>query len=202
MVRALTGIIAFTVLLVLADPAQAAEPIGGVTRIQGRAEAGGRTLFRDAPVFRGDVLRTGPNARLEVTFADETVLTLGERADIAINEMVFDDRPGGALSLASGAFRLITGLALKTNPDGTMVNTPVGTIGIRGTDFWGGGIDAEGFSVLLLGGRIEITNAAGSVRLDEPGLGVTIAVPDAAPPAPTRWSEERRTRAFATVLFE
>jgi hypothetical protein len=37
-----------------------------------------------------DELRTGANARLQVTFRDNTLLTLGEHASIVIDRYVYD----------------------------------------------------------------------------------------------------------------
>jgi hypothetical protein len=79
------------------------------------------------------------------------------------------------------------------------VRTPVATIGIRGTEFWGGEIDGS-FSVLVLKGRVMVENAAGSVEVPE-GQGVSIPK-DGAPLPPSVWQEEKRYRAFATVAFE
>src|SRR6185312_15271332 len=47
-----------------------------------------------APVHLKDELRTGANARLQVTFLNETQLTLGEHASVVIDRYVYDPDSG------------------------------------------------------------------------------------------------------------
>ena len=59
-----------------------------------------------------DLLQTGTNARLQVTFRDKTELSLGENATVTVDRYVFDpDASVGAaaLNVTKGAFRLATG---------------------------------------------------------------------------------------------
>jgi len=63
-------------------------------------------------VHMGDALQTGPNGRLEVTFVDDTRLTLGDNAKVVIDRYVHN--PGRsvgevALKSAQGALRFTTG---------------------------------------------------------------------------------------------
>ncbi|MBM3512733.1 MAG: FecR domain-containing protein [Alphaproteobacteria bacterium] len=101
---------------------------------------------------------------------------------------------------AAGAFLTKTGAVGKANPEDVAVRTPVVTIGIRGTQFWGGRLERD-FEVLVLEGRVVVTNAAGPVEL---GPNQTTAVIDAntAPAAASVMPDDRRTRAFATVQFQ
>jgi hypothetical protein len=63
--------------------ATAQEAIGAVSRLRGEASGtrGGatRALGLNASVFLNEVVLTGEAARLEVTFTDNTRLTLGRR---------------------------------------------------------------------------------------------------------------------------
>ena len=74
--------------------AGAQEAIGAVSRIQGEASGtrGGATrpLGLNASVFLNEVVATGEAARLEVTFADRTRLTLGEKAELTLDTYVFN----------------------------------------------------------------------------------------------------------------
>ena len=64
------------------------EAIGAVSRIRGEASAmrGGATqaLGLNASIFLNEVVSTGETARLEVTFTDNTRLTLGEKAKLTL----------------------------------------------------------------------------------------------------------------------
>ena len=74
--------------------AAAQEVIGAVTRIQGEASGtrgdATRALGLTASVSLNEVLATGEAARLEVTFADNTRLTLGEKAKLTLDRYVFN----------------------------------------------------------------------------------------------------------------
>src|SRR6185312_13061307 len=123
-----------------------------------------------APVHLKDELRTGANARLQVTFLDETQLTLGDHASVVIDRYVYDpDRGIGEtfLQATKGAFRFATG-RIKEMKDGNIaVSTPFADIGVRGTEFWGGPLDKYG--VLVLEGEITVSNQAGRVTLSGAG---------------------------------
>ena len=75
-----------------------AEPgaIGAVERVQETANAtqAGKTrdLAATGPVFFKDQMRTGPGARLEAKLEDGTVLTLGEKGRLTVDDFVY--QPG------------------------------------------------------------------------------------------------------------
>lgn len=222
-------------LLLLSGLAALAAPVGTVTRVQGQADAlvagALRPLAAGAAVEQGDTLRTATDARLEVKFLDDTVLTLGADTAIVVDEMVYDPaaRTGrGLLDVAQGAFLLASGAIAKLEGRPLSVRTPLATIGIRGTAFWGGPLavvpagdkggggsvnpftyepevstrraDDRGYAILLQEGLITVTTPAGGVDM-EPGQGTAIAAPGAAPSAPARWSAERVKKAYSTVEF-
>ena len=190
------------------SPAFAADVIGAVSRIQGEAsgtiDGSSEMLGLDSSVFRNQIVATGANARLEVTFIDGTQLTLGERAEMILDTFVFDpDASTGTMTLGIvGAFRFVSGQAPTLAGAEVAVTTPVATIGIRGTEFWGGPIDDQALGVFLTQGAVSVTNAAGEVVLDEPGQGTNIAAPGDAPGPVTFWPQDKVDRAIATVTFQ
>lgn len=202
-------LLAFFILLCLAMPADAAESLGTVGRLQGQAEA-----ERAATVFalsegeslrRGDLLRTGDGARLRVDLSDGSVLTLGERAELRLNDVVVPEAPAGDdgpfMELLSGAFRLVAAKISDSQAADRRVRTPVATIGIRGTDFWGGPLEGA-LDVLLLEGSVAVSTPQGSALLAAPGEGVVVPAEGAAPEPVRRWGQDKVDRAVATVTFE
>lgn len=193
--------------LCMAGAAQAQPtPVGQIARVQGEAVAlrgGGVTALRAGdPVYADDILETGDGARLTVTFADGQSLTLGENAEIEIDAYVYNgDAAGDAAVLrwTHGAFLAATGAIGKMKPEAVLVQTPVATIGIRGTQFWGGRLERD-LEVLVLDGQVSVGNAAGEVRLN-PGETTAVAAADAAPTPAAPMAEDRRIRAFATVQY-
>jgi len=196
----------FLVLLVgLSGEAFAAERVGQVLRIKGSCEVetdGQRQPLQTAsPVHLLDVVTTGADARLVVELDDGTVLTLGENAELKIDEFVFN-KPGIADRLklfAGGAFRFTSGRLAKTDASIIEIQTRVPALGVRGTDFWAGPLDGN-YSVLVFDGALEVSNNDASVILDDPGEGTNIA--DGGSPGPvTRWPQEKVQRALDTVRF-
>src|SRR5262249_39196127 len=143
-----------------------------------------------------DELRTGANARLQVTFRDNTLLTLGEHASGVIDRYVYDpDRSVGetALQATKGAFRFATSRIKEMKDHEIAVSTPVADIGVRGTELWGGPL--EKYGVLLLEGEVIVSNQAGSVVLAKSGQGTDIASALDPPGEPKAWPEEKVARA-------
>src|SRR5262249_55085430 len=111
------------------------------------------------PVHMGDALQTGANARLEVTFKDETRLTLGENARVVIDRYVYDpDRSVGEMALNStrGALRFATGKINQMDQKNVTVSTPAGALAVRGTEFWTGPINGD-YGALLLHGKVKVS---------------------------------------------
>jgi len=187
--------------------AAAQEAIGAVSRIQGEARGtrGGttRALGLNASVFLNETVSTGEAARLEVTFNDDTRLTIGEKARLTLDTYVFDPAAGsGTIKFGvAGALRFVSGKVTKLASSDVSVTTAVATLGIRGTEFWGGPIDDQALGVFLIEGAVSVSNAAGEQILRQPGQGTNIATPGSAPGPVTIWPQDKVNRAVATVTF-
>jgi hypothetical protein len=85
-------------------------------------------------VNKGDVVQSGSNSSLGITFIDGTVFGLSSNARMVLNEMVYDPNGSNNSSLLSLVAGTITFVAGETAKHGEMkVDTPVATVGIRGT---------------------------------------------------------------------
>jgi len=153
----------------------------------------------------GDTIRTGKNARAIFRFTDGSQLTLGENSSLSLVDFIHSEKEKRAvLEFAKGAFRMITGAITQTDSPDFTVNTPIGSIGIRGTDFWGGNLsDDHSIDVVLLKSehKIEIENAYGKVILDTPNQGTTL-FPDQAPLSARVWPQAKLEKAFNAVSTE
>jgi len=85
-------------------------------------------------VYRGDTIETGPDGKLGVAFADGSSFSVSPNARMEVNEFVYDPHGhsnSSLMSLTKGTFAFIAG---EVAHGGSMkVDTPVGTMGIRGT---------------------------------------------------------------------
>lgn len=156
--RAVAGLVGFLLALAgsLSGPAQAQndgvaagdiKPIGKVVTVVGaatiqhvgaavvQASLSDETAAKvNDPVYRGDVVKTGADGRLGINFADGSSFNLSSNARMELNEFIYD--PGSKsnstlFSLAKGTFTFVAGNIAKTGD--MKVDTPVATMGIRGT---------------------------------------------------------------------
>ena len=86
-------------------------------------------------VYLGDVVTTGDNSQLGINFIDGASFIMSSNARMTLDQYVYDpnDHKKNSMffSLAKGAFTFLAGSIAKT---GSMkVDTPVATMGIRGT---------------------------------------------------------------------
>lgn len=185
------------------------EQVGSVARIRGVVEADDingevRVLRLGHPIFRGDRLITGPGTRLQIALKDGTTFTLGETSRISIDDYVFDEaeNTGGALfRLTKGVFRMATGAIAELAGEPLRVRTPVATIGIRGTEFWGLQSAEQLQLVLLSGAAVYAENAAGRTEVTEPGFVTVVTGPDVAPTPSVRLPPDLLAEAAETVSF-
>jgi len=105
---------------------------GGATVTRGKTAAAALKIS-DA-VYRNDVLATGTNAALGVTFDDETTLSLSANARIVVDDFVYEKGTKGnkaVLNVARGTVAFVASLVAKTGD--MTITTPTSTLGIRGT---------------------------------------------------------------------
>ena len=134
------------VFLIIAHSASLlrADPVGKVIALSGKANAVGvdgnsRNLAINSDVFMGDTIRTDKGAKLQIIFADETVMSQGESSEMVIDEFIYDPKAvkgkeSCCLRMAKGVFRVVTGKITEMNPERFKAKTKMATIGIRGCE--------------------------------------------------------------------
>lgn len=157
--------------------APSSPPIGQVAELTGRAFAvradGTRVeLGTGDPLFQGDVVETGDgDSAIRMLLADQTTFSLSSDARIALDDLTFDPQTQAgnlSVSILKGVFIFTSGQVAKTDPSQMTVNTPVATIGIRGTVVTGK-LDELGGQFTILDGAINVVTNEGSVQLSEAG---------------------------------
>ncbi|WP_374371118.1 cadherin-like domain-containing protein [Dongia sp.] len=193
--------------------AQAGEAIGTVETVAGtvtvqRADGSTANLAGGDPVFLNDVVMTDSEGAVGIVFIDGTTFSLSAGARMTMDEMVFDPASGGGnfvTSVLQGTFVFSTG---SIAPNGNMeVNTPVGTIGIRGTTV-AARIALEGSDtvIMLLAdadghvGRVVIQNAGGIQEINQENAAVTVTSFFIAPGQPVILTGDEVLQYFDEVL--
>lgn len=142
--------------LLAAPTVRAAEPPALVTMAVGQntatsAAGAMRILAKGDAVYPKEVLATGPNSYLNVRMSDGSFVLLRPASRFVIEDYRYTARttvapvqtPAAAgapqnralMRLLRGGFRAVSGAIGHSDPDAYRVNTPVATIGIRGTDY-------------------------------------------------------------------
>ncbi|MGV6821101.1 MAG: FecR family protein [Parvularcula sp.] len=103
--------------------------------IQGAEETTSRSAEVGGDVALRDKITSGDNSALQVLLLDETVFTVGPRAELEIDRFVYDPDAGTgemAAAVARGAFRFMSGRTAR-KPGAVNIETPVASMGVRGT---------------------------------------------------------------------
>jgi hypothetical protein len=85
-------------------------------------------------VYRGDVVQTAADSAVGIAFTDGTAFNISSNARMVLNEFVYDPKGKSnstLISLSKGTFTFVAGQVAKTGD--MKIDTPVATMGIRGT---------------------------------------------------------------------
>ncbi len=85
-----------------------------------------------------DTIQTGPSGKASILFDDNTEFTLGENTKLKVDDYVYD--PDGTANRAGytfleGVFQYVGGMIEQKDPTKVNIQTPLGQLGIRGTEF-------------------------------------------------------------------
>jgi hypothetical protein len=169
--------------------------IGRVETLNGSVEvvrANGERIMLSIgdPVYQGDVLQTGEDGAIGIVFLDETLLSIAENGKAVLDEIIFDataQEGSMHVSLLQGVFSLVSGQIAKVDPDALVLNTPVATIGIRGTQISVDVGEGDRLNVLLMEeadgtiGEVIVANGDGLKILNQPLQEVMVTSSGAAP---------------------
>jgi hypothetical protein len=134
-------IAALAAMTAMIAPASAAE-IGRVKRSSGAAAIErGKAKLPTAPgtqLQTGDVLVTGKNGQISLTFIDDTRFAVGPNSRLALSQFAYDRarQTGSFLTEVNrGSVAVVSGQIAKSGRDAMKVRTPTALLGVRGTRF-------------------------------------------------------------------
>ncbi len=176
---AATGALVLLAWMLSAATALAAG-VGQVERLKGTASielagGGSRALSVGDAVEQSQVVHTGPDSEAVVRFADNALMIVRPGTQIRITTYRYrenDPANTSLIRLVRGGMRFITGLTGKLNHQSVRFDTPVATIGIRGTDFdtvyreeRADGLDAGSYTCVTEGGTYMRDTAGKEVEI-------------------------------------
>ena len=123
-------------------PPIAQKPIAQIKKVTGQAAVLRSGERRPAIVgdmlFVKDVIETGSDGGIGITFIDNTVFSAGPSSQIALDEFQFDsnDFRGAMLAdMRQGTLAVVSGDIARSTPGAIKVKTPTAILGVRGTTF-------------------------------------------------------------------
>jgi hypothetical protein len=190
--------------------AQKNPKIGELVLFEGEASATlkgrSRNLSRGSVVFEGDIVETGRATRLKINMIDGAEIVLGDKTTLLIERYGFNrvnQEDGVVLQVKQGVFHSKSGGIARKQPKRFRIKTAFASIGVKGTEFWGGFWESGKFDVALLKGKgVIISNQGGTVEINNIGWGSTLADPETAPTPPKKWGKAKLQKAFNTVSFK
>ena len=115
---------------------------GSVKNVQGSVTIKRNTMTMKAvkgmKIYANDLITTGKDGAVGIILQDNTIFSLGPESELELKEYVFVPDQGSFAMLArmiKGTFVYMSGLIGKLSPESVKIETPVGTIAIRGTRF-------------------------------------------------------------------
>jgi len=193
-----------------AGPVDGAAPIGSIEKLSGDVfvTRGGEEvkLNQGDEVYQNDVIRTDDDGSVGIGFVDGSVFSLGTDARMTLDSMVYDPATGegsSEVTVLNGMFKFVSGDIAANNPGDMVVETPVATIGIRGTtgggNVQGPGMDNQFYLEPNADGTVgwfDVTTEAGTVSMNQPFMQVNLDSITTAPPAPSFTTAEALSQQF------
>lgn len=142
-------------------------PIGAIQEISGEATVTRQngsieTIGIGTPIYQGDIIDTDESGAVNIIFVDNTSFAVSEDARLSIDEYVFDPSTQSGVSnfsVLKGVFVFTSGLIGRDDPDDVMIDTPSGSIGIRGTIIAG---DVNSGEITVIEGAIVLHDLSGN----------------------------------------
>jgi hypothetical protein len=126
-----------------------------------------RSLAKGGEINNGDTIQT-VDGRAQIRFSDGGYISLQPNTEFKVEDYAYNGKSDGSekgfFSLVKGGLRAITGAIGHTNKQAYRVNTPVATIGIRGTEYLAQFNNAR-LLVKVGNGAVYLVNQAGDIVL-------------------------------------
>lgn len=122
--------------------ALAADSIGQIKNASGTVDVNRAGAARHAAVgdqvFQDDVIATGADGSVGITFTDNSLISLGPNSELKLDQFQFNPAAHTGsfdTSLNKGTLAVKSGLIVQQNPESMRIHMQAATLGVRGTEF-------------------------------------------------------------------
>ena len=161
----ISGWVALALMLIFSTVA-GAEVVGRLTELEGRVDLlkGGKlpavALKVNDTVEPGDVIRTKSLSKAQITFIDNSLLTISQESRLAIEEFKFDpsqEKRHAVLQIFQGLALAVVNKILKAEEPDFVIKTQTAIMGVRGTEI-GMRNEPNSSTILNFQGRTQVGN--------------------------------------------
>jgi hypothetical protein len=139
-------VLVFCAFLACAFTAKAEEvsrPIGLVKTVKGEAtitREGRQSVAQPGlSLAQGDILSTGATGSMGVILRDDTIISMGSSSEVRMDKFIFDPARndlGMVVRVTRGVIGYLSGRISRLAPGSVSIETPVATLGVRGTHLY------------------------------------------------------------------
>jgi FecR protein len=164
--KTLSGILLLLALGLLLSSGAQADVVGRLTQVEGRVDIlkGGQLPATQVKVEdgveTGDVLRTKTLSKAQITFIDNSTLTLAPESRVGIEAYMFDsaqNKRNAVVQLFQGLAHVVVNKVFKSTEPDFVVKTHTAVMGVRGTEF-GIRLQPNSSTILNLEGVLQVGN--------------------------------------------
>jgi|GEM_PF-1489635 len=166
-------VIACVIVMLISSPLWSSA-VGKITALSGEATLSRGTKNLIAALGSNleikDTISTAKNSKAQLTFKDNTIITVGKQTVFSVEEYLNDTSANSdaKFNVVTGTIRAMSGKIGKIAPDKFKVKTKTATIGIRGTDF---------IVQVLPTGELVVLCLQGTITVTPPNSNKTVVVP-------------------------
>ena len=153
-----------------------------VRTVTGTMEDDKRILKFQDDVYHNELISTEEESATQITFLDESTISLGADSSIVLDQFVYDPDPSNSsfvITITQGALRFTSGVLPN---EAYKIQTPVATIGIRGTiidvvvdrETRRDGTVYTSVKLSVIEGEADLINCEGELTLVETSLTSTV----------------------------
>jgi hypothetical protein len=128
--------------LLVPSYALAADSIGQIRNASGNVDVTRAGAAQHAAVgeqvFQDDVISTGADGSVGITFADNSLISLGPNSELKLDQFQFNPAAHTGnfdTSLNKGTLAVKSGMIVQQNPESMRIHMQAATLGVRGTEF-------------------------------------------------------------------
>ena len=148
-----------------------------VRDVKGQLAQSWRTVVIDDNVHQDELIKTGAGSAARLVFADRTDFMIGANSEVVLDKFIYDSQTNAGrliLRATKGLMKFRTG---RMSSRSYRINTPVATVGVRGTEFVIQILTGGATYIKVIEGEVVVNDHRQVQKTVEPGQTVIVYPP-------------------------